>query len=328
MISFRLDKFLSKGNDLYNFRCPFCGDSQKSTNKRRGFIYKGKTSLTFKCHNCGDSMGFSNFLKKIDPNLHKEYMTEIFKEKYGNETVKKQKPKKDMTMVAPVFKSSNPVLKSLDKISNLDDDHVGRKYVLGRKIPKPYHSKLYYTDDFGSFVKQTRPDKHHTMMDRQERLIIPFFDEKEELVAYQGRVLGKTNQLRYITITFDDSKHVFGLDTLNKKKPIYVLEGPIDSMFVDNSVALAGSTKFVNFDPESTTFIFDNERRIKEIITIMQKRLHDGYGIFIWPDDIMLKDINELSMNGFSAPQIMDLINTNTHRGLTAEFKINTWKRI
>jgi hypothetical protein len=275
-------------------------------------------------------MGFSFFLKRLNPSLYKEYVMEKFREENNVSTLPKVEPKMPV-FKKPRFKIGCPALKKLDRISSLNKDHFARQYVEMRKIPERYFSNLYYTSDFGSFIKDTKPEKYSPRMDEQDRLLIPFFSEKGEMIAYQGRVFGKLREgeIRYITITLDeDGVKLFGLDKLNTSKEMYILEGPIDSMFVRNSVALAGSSKHVDFKPETSVFVFDNERRSVEIVKQMQARVHDNYGIFIWPDFISQKDINELAMNGYDESDIMKLLRKNTYRGLAAEMKINTWKRI
>ena len=80
LVSSRLIKFKRVKSDLYNFRCPICGDSKKNKTKTRGYLYTIKADVNFRCHNCGASMTFSNFLKEIDPIVHKQYVFERFKQ--------------------------------------------------------------------------------------------------------------------------------------------------------------------------------------------------------------------------------------------------------
>ena len=65
IISSRLQKFKRVKPDLYNFRCPICGDSKKNKSKTRGYLYSVKADMNFRCHNCGASMTFSNFLRQL-----------------------------------------------------------------------------------------------------------------------------------------------------------------------------------------------------------------------------------------------------------------------
>ena len=80
LVSSRLQKFKRVKSNLFNFRCPICGDSQKHKNKARGYFYQVKTNTNYKCHNCGVSLSFNNFLKQIDSTLHKQYVLEKFKD--------------------------------------------------------------------------------------------------------------------------------------------------------------------------------------------------------------------------------------------------------
>ena len=73
LVSSRLEKFKRVKADLYNFRCPICGDSKKTKSKTRGYIYGIKQNANFRCHNCGASMSLNNFLKTLDPVIHKQY---------------------------------------------------------------------------------------------------------------------------------------------------------------------------------------------------------------------------------------------------------------
>ena len=79
IISPRLQKFKKIKSNLYNFRCPICGDSQKNKSKTRGYLYGVKADVNFRCHNCGASMTLSNFIKQLDPVVHKQYIFERFK---------------------------------------------------------------------------------------------------------------------------------------------------------------------------------------------------------------------------------------------------------
>ena len=93
VVSSRLLKFKRVKADLYNFRCPICGDSQKHKNKARGYLYAVKADMNFRCHNCGASMTFSNFLKEVDPVVHKQYIVERVKNKKTGRGTVVEEPK-------------------------------------------------------------------------------------------------------------------------------------------------------------------------------------------------------------------------------------------
>ena len=326
-ISARLSKFQSKGDYLFQFRCPFCGDSRRNPNKARGFFYRKNNDMFYKCHNCGIGKTTSTFLKEFDSELHKEYIMERFRSgENGFSNYQK-----------PVFKFEQPVFKTneLDDyittgdiipINNLDDSHVAKKYLLSRKIPSL--DDLYYTDDFRAFVDRLLPKKYDNLAS-EGRIIIPFYSKEKNLVALQGRNLNGKG-LRYITIKIrEDFPKIYGMDKVDISKRVFILEGPFDSMFLPNSIGMAGTDCTVATDifHSGVTFIYDNERRNSEIVSKMESVVDSGYDIFVWPDTIEKKDINEIFLDGMNTKEIMDLINKNTHSGLGAKVSINHWKR-
>ena len=162
------------------------------------------------------------------------------------------------------------------------------------------------------------------------RLIIPFFDTTNKLFAFQGRAFGK-EEPKYLTIKLDESKQkIYGLERINFTKEIKIVEGPIDSLFIDNCLAAAGADLFLKnkIPNEKITYIFDNEPRNKEIVKRMYNVIEKDFNIFIWPDDIQLKDVNDLVMSGISIPEVEKIISTNTYRKLEALTKLSYWKKI
>ena len=319
-LSPKLEKFSRKDNDLYNFRCPICGDSQKNKNKTRGYLFRYKDRLVFKCHNCYESMSFSKLLERIDPELYRQYSLEKFTE---GKTRKEDKliPKRKQYEV-------HGALKYLKKVSQLSHEHPLKKYILHRKIPNKYHAKLFYAPKFFEWVNSVVPEKFKNIKREEPRLIIPFFDERQKLVGFQGRALAKSDA-KYITIMLDENApKVFGLDTLNINKTVYVVEGPIDSMFLYNAIAMAGADINLSYlNKGKTVFVFDNERRNSEIIKRIEKTIESGYSVCIWPDYMPFKDINDMIMAGFSSSDIQSLIDNNTHSGMAAQLALNAWKR-
>ena len=326
LISLRLPMFKRKNDGLYNFRCPFCGDSRKSKTKARGYFYQKRTDLFFRCHNCGQSNTFSNFLKQFDGELYKEYALERYKE--GVTGIGSNTPN-------PVFKHEKPKFHTkidLPKISELEENHFAKKYLVNRAIPTQFLSYLYYTEDFKKFVKEmTKRD--YDLNENEQRIIIPFYDENKNLITFQGRAFTNT-LLRYITIKInEDSTKIFGLDRLNLEEQFYVVEGPFDSFFLQNCIAMAGSDiKFKSYkeigdamDEGRGTMIFDNEPRNKEIITRMEKVIDRGWNICIWPESIKKKDLNDMFLSGIF--NLSEIINKNTYRSLLAKTHLTQWRK-
>ena len=325
-LSPKLQRFAQKKEDLYNFRCPLCGDSQKNKTKSRGYVYRKKNDYFYMCHNCGASTTFYNFLDKVDPSLVKEYALERYK---NGETGNNNYPKPEFEE----FKAEKPVFKKsleLPTIQSLPEAHFAKVYVQARKIPEAFLSQLYYAEDFAAFIQNLGIQKDG-LIKEDKRLVIPFYDEDKNLIAIQGRALGES-KLRYITIKLHEDNHkVFGMDRINQDEMIYVVEGPIDSMFLDNAVATADSNlESITsiYDKSKVTLVFDNEPRNKEIIKKIDEAIEKHYNVVIWPEMIESKDINDMILDGFSPDEIQDIISKNTFVNLRAKAEFVNWKKV
>jgi hypothetical protein len=320
IISPKLKLFKRKSRELYNFRCPICGDSKKNAYKARGYAFIRDDAMFFKCHNCGESGHLKTLIAKLDPVIAKQYNFETF----TNKTKKVDEPATLPLFKAPVFKKVD-----LETIAKLPKDHPAVMYLDGRHIPPGRYHDLYYTDCFKSWVTKYDVELAARLKEGDPRIVIPFFDQNKNLIAAQGRSI-ENNTLRYFTIKIDKkAPKIFGLDRWDEKQLAYITEGPFDSMFLPNSMAMAGSdlddvSIFLN---RQITFVYDNEKRNKEIVNKMAKVLKKGFSVVVWPDDIEFKDINDMIVGGIILDEIYDIINKNTFSGLQARLKINQWKR-
>ena len=318
LLSGRLEKFARKKEDLYNFRCPYCGDSQKHRNKARGYFFRIKTDMVFKCHNCGVGRTLPNFLKDNAPDLHDEYIMERYKSGTTGKGSYVPKP----TFEKPKFKKKG----ELQSVDCLNNEHPAVGYLLGRQIPKEHFSDLFYTDKFCTWVNTQKPTFKDVKKDHP-RIIIPFIDTNGEWFGFQGRSLNADDKLRYITIMLDESRiKVFGLDRVDFNKTIYITEGPIDSFYIDNAIAMAGAD--VDWDllsDKEVVFVYDNEKRNKEIVSRMEKAINKGYEIVIWPENLQEKDLNDMFIAGHD---VQSLVEFNTYSGLQAQIKLSEWKKV
>jgi len=335
ILSTRLDRFTVKSQSPYraNLRCPICGDSQKSKLKARGWILEKDNSAIYYCHNCGASMGLSKFIQHIDSNLYNDYVVDIalekgFKNKSRGTLQTNVKPLEKLTKKQPKYtKQGSPLLK-IKKISSLNFSHPAKKYIEERRIPTRQHYKLYYASNFEAWTNSLIPNKLSEEKCKP-RLVLPFIDKTGNVFGYQGRAFDKES-IRYMTIMLDDTApKIFGLDTVDFYRRYYVVEGPIDSLFISNAVAMAGadgnSRGLENV--ENAVFVFDNEPRNKEIVNRMEKCLDKGYQVCIWPKNIVDKDINDMILSGISSADVKDIINQNTYSGLEGKLKISYWRK-
>ena len=185
---------------------------------------------------------------------------------------------------------------------------------------------MYLCESFYKFTNTLIPNKFPSLNGDHPRLLIPFRDENGEVFAYQGRAFGNETP-KYITIKLNsDADKIFGLDKVDKNKKIYVVEGPIDSLFLDNCIAVAGAD-FNNVQGDLTV-IYDNEPRNKEIVKQIEKTINQGRSIVLWPDTIKEKDINDMILSGHTKSEIQKIIEDNTFEGVAAKLRFTGWKKI
>ena len=321
-----------KNDNTLNHRCPYCGDSQKNQFKSRGFHFTIGQSFVYKCHNCGHSTSSVNFLKDHFPIIHKEYLKEWL-------TETGRKPKKAQKMLsANKFKfKPNEELLDMKKIDlsavafKVSDKVVAQEFVNNRQIPKERQEELWFVP-----VAQSLNLLSYKYRDRvlgnDPRVILPFEDENGELVGITGRAINDS-PLRYLTMRFlDDVPLIYNIKNVDKTKTIYVTEGPIDSLFLPNSIAVGGSD-FKKIDDslkENAIIIYDNEPRNTEIIKKINEVIDLGYNVCIWNERKVseFKDINDMIMGGLSQEEIVEIINSNTYSGLSAKTKLQEYKKI
>ena len=314
-----LDKFKQKTTSLWQFRCPVCGDSQQNKNKARGFIYEKGNKYFYRCHNCEFGTSFGRFLEKVNPSLHREYITEQYREK----KVVKQDDNISKFSFVPEF---NNVLNGLQKISSLEKDHPARQYLSERLVPEKYFSKLYFCTEFKKWTNRVVPNKFSTLKGDTPRLVIPFFDSSNNIIGFQGRSFDPKDLCKYITIKLKGVEDlIYGQERINNRKRKYCVEGPLDSLFLPNCMAMAG-IKFNVFDLD-TIIVLDNEKRNKEIVNSLQKFITNGYSVCIWPEGVNGKDINDMILNGMTSEEILGVIDTNTYSGLQADFILSQWRK-
>ena len=312
LVSSRLQKFKRVKSNLYNFRCPICGDSQKHKNKARGYLYDVKNNTNFKCHNCGASMSLNNFLKQVDPVLHKSYSLEKFKEGHTG---------RNFVVDEPVFKFEAPKFKQKMDLPKAIENPKACGYLMARQLDP---SKFYYAKNFKKFVNKLKPTFEDDTYD-EERIVIPLYYEKN-LIGFQGRSLGPS-KVKYITVMLDDdAPKIYGLDNIKRDAPVYVTEGPFDSTFIRNAIAMCGADADVSrWGIDNPVWIYDNEPRNREITNRISKTIDAGHSVVIWPSDIDDKDINDMVMSG---KDVQSVIESNIYSGLEAKLKFTTWKKI
>ena len=335
LLSNQLPKFKKKSDVVYNFRCVFCGDSKVNRSKTRGYLIVKTGKLVFYCHNCNKSYQFDTFLKLVNVDLYNHYLHEKLEANDNHQQIAVEQK-------IPVV--SNKSLSILKKISQLSPDHIAKKYCVSRQIPTPYHSELFYCRYFKKWTNSIIPNKFESLENDHARLIIPLLDSNNVMFGYQGRAFDN-NQIRYITISIDTTKPaVYGLNRCNTNFRFYCFEGPIDSMFIKNSIATCGGDIISQLDrlhvsKDNCTIVFDNEPRSKHTVEKMLTAVDNQYKVFVWPSDVVYKDINEIICSKVSgdycktelvenaSQAIKQMIDSNTYSGLDARLRISQWRK-
>lgn len=340
LIGTSVRNFKQKSDNLWNFSCPICNDSQKQRNKARGYLFVKSGSILYHCHNCSVTMKFDNFLKEVNFNLYEQFV----REKFNNEKVNPDgipKPSKKL-----VIQGSNDNLKQLTKVSKLLPNHPCKLYVISRQIPTTYHHKLFYCPKFKTWTNSIIPDKFSSLENDNPRLVIPLIDNNGIMFAYQGRALNDSDSVKYITIMLDETKaRLFGLDTVDFNYRYYIFEGPIDSIFIKNSIATCGGVLTREMDlldknTENAVVVYDNEPRSQDTVKKMLQAGRKGYKVCVWPEYIEQKDINAMILSKVgvkefvrtelierAAVKIQNTIDDNVFSGLEAELRITKWKK-
>ncbi|MGA1403058.1 MAG: DNA primase, partial [Candidatus Nanopelagicaceae bacterium] len=234
-----------------------------------------------------------------------------------------QTPDPKFNFQEPKFFSKPENSDDLKKISELNITHPARAYLEQRKIEELDY--FYYCPKFKDWTNKQKK-VFDTLRQDSARIIIPLKDKDGNMFGYQGRSLAPKAKIRYITIMLDDSKpKVFGLDRIDESKEVYVTEGPFDSTFLSNSIAMCGSDVDLSSYAYRFVFVFDNEPRSKEIVSKITKAAKQGHKVVIFPKSIKEKDLNDMVLAGHD---VQSLVESNTYSGLEAQLKLNEWKRV
>lgn len=334
-LSSRLEKFRWIRSNVAVCRCPFCGDGRRG-NRTRFYLYEEVKHSTYlfcvNCKNCGHSESFYNFLKNYDPGLFGQYRMEKFREKHNREPrdfFKDEKPADIPSTSIPVFRGrlENEILPSTTRVDDLPDGHVCKEYVRSRLIPAEFWSKLLYTENFQSIVSEFVNSEYAKKIPNDSRLIIPFYNAFGEIQMFQGRSLEPDAKIRYVSVKKNDAiDKVYGLDRLDRTKTVYVVEGPIDSLFVNNCLASADADLL---RIKGDVYIYDNQLRNKDVCRHIQNAIDRDVKLVLFPKDTPFKDINDMVKDGgMTKDEVMRFINENIYQGLRAKLKFNELKRV
>jgi hypothetical protein len=196
-------------------------------------------------------------------------------------------------------------------------------------MPNSFLDKVYYADNFREWAMSISEIDYSNLGKEESRMVIPFYDTEGNLIAAQGRALG-SHELRYITVKVsEESTKVYGLERWISEDTTYIVEGPIDSMFLPNCLAVAGGDlQSIKLDKKQCVLIFDNEPRNIHTVKKLMNAIDDGWSVVIWEKDKKFKDINDLVISGMSTDKILEMINKTTMKGLEADWAAREWRNV
>lgn len=327
-ISSKLDRFVEKSIKPFkaNCRCPKCGDSQKKLTKARFWAieHPTKDSLVVHCFNCGFSQFFSNFLKDFDLNLYNAYRLEKYRDSSDLHQLSITPTKQKVEQI-----ELPNILKELKSMDDLEYYHPAKNYIIKRGIHEQFWSKIFYAPKFFAWARKHEPELFERKTGKQEhsRIIIPWFDKKGKCVAYSARAMGN-EEPKYYKIKLDKTDNsFFGEERLKYDRQIYVVEGPVDSLFLPNCIAV-GNANIGLFDNDSSIYIPDRDVRNTEVMDIVEKLVNSGKKVFLAPPTLKGKDINEYLENGITQNRLLEIIQENTYQGLEAKLYFTKWRKI
>jgi transcription elongation factor Elf1 len=328
LIQFRLEQFIQKSPDLYNFRCPYCHDSKKRKTKKRGYIYRKGNDYFYRCHNCGEGHTFGNFLKFVDPGSYKQYVLEKYSEGNNAHSPVEKPDFDELKGIAFEKFAKEEKQLSVTSIDQLPESHFARDYIRNRGIPEKHWNEIYYTENFKEFMDADFPNHGKDDLPEDKRIVLFFTDENGNTTLVSGRALEET-KMRYLSVTVTEhDRKLFGTHHLDPTKACYVVEGQFDSMFLDNCVATGDSSLASVLDvfPNADwTMIYDNEPRNRDIVRQIERTIDKGCKVVIFPEELPEKDINDMVLAG---RDVKKLIKENTVQGIPAMLKFIKWKRV
>lgn len=332
LVKSQLDRFTSKGHaHTYNFRCPLCGDSEKSKLKTRGYIYPAHNKLFFKCHNCNISLPFVALLKQLSLSLYNDYLFEKFRENALTAPEPVQQPlpaTQTQTLAVHPLLGQVPVYDVLSQRDVLSPCHAVYAFCHDRLIPDTALKRLYCTKQAFSLIQPlVGDDKTKGLVDAVPYLLQPLKNANSAWIGVQIRRIDKKE---FYTFRWaDDPLKMFGLDAMDASKTVFVVEGPIDSLFLPNAIAACGSdllsavhnAEDKGYLMPNRVLIWDNEPRNSQVRQEMKTAIKMKESLVIWTPDLP-KDINDMVREGID---VQAVIANRTFSGISAEVRYSEW---
>lgn len=331
IIGQQIERFHWTKDNVANCRCFICGDSQKSKTKARGYFYEYNNKYWYKCHNCGLPLPVDSIIRNYFPAQYADYKLELLdigdspaNNAHGQQDSKPLPKRKDA-----IDLTNAPV----ECAKNIEHDHEMIQYIWQRGIPKKHWNELYYTNNFRDCIVQMTGNKNYRRLPRDPRMLLFLMDQNQRIFGVQGRkISNQGNSPKYITIKFDeDAPKLYGLHRLDKSRFMVVVEGPIDSLYLPNAVALCGGDVGHSLKPFKGRDVYvalDNEPRNYDTVQRMKRALDMGFKVTFWSvDPSLANDIEEIR-HAYGRSRLFKEIAYNSFSGMEGLTELHTWKRV
>lgn len=322
LLGARLLNFKQKKADLFAFSHS-CEERSKGKAKSRAYIYRRENSLYVKCHHCGICHRLSTFIQQESPPLADEYRMEVYREKVNSGDIKQRIPepkKKEPTV------SVDSVLDGLVPLTSLVKTHPAVLYAKKRAIPEEHFKHIFFCAKFFKYASRFK-DSFLKMKGDYPRLVFPYFDANGRVYALTARAFGP-EEPKYIFLPIDEQKeNIYGIWRIDPSKPIIAVEGQIDSLCIDNAVAVGGAdynSALLRSLQSKLVIVPDNDFiRNKQVADSVLKAIKAGYSVSLFPASFKYKDINDaLKKSKVTKQEIQNMILENVKHGAEAELEL------
>lgn len=322
--------FKDTGNDVYRFRCPFCGDSKRNTNKTRGYLYPIKDTCAFKCHNCGASLGLGKFIKELSADLYAQYIFEKFispKKRTSAQRCEEEPPPAPEQVPTGLHK----ILQRCEPIVDLPDDHEAKKYLEGRKIPRYQQDRLFFVEDI-RLISRSISRYSERNFPCMPVIVIPYFDESGNLTYLQTRAINAADEPRYVFFEVEGGDKIWNVDQVDWNQHVFVLEGVFDAMFLSNAVAVGSASSMLaslkylrDHCKAGFTLVFDQDYEDNfEVYQQFRQAIEAKAPVVFFDHHFLGKDINQAIQNGMLDVELY--LKNHTKSGLYAVLELTKLK--
>jgi hypothetical protein len=287
-MSYSIEPEFKKHENRYNAACPVCKEGKSLGKKKRLWYYPH--SNTFHCFNCNQTWSALNWIKKITGMSYEDIQIDLSENDFSLDVFRKENG-------ISIFKRRELPDLPYDSINLFDP--IQEKYY---SKSKPFQDALICIKDrrLDTAINKS-PNLFISLTDviHANRLCIPFYDRNKKVVFYQTRALDKSEP-RYLGKAGYE-KTVFGIDRVDIDIPyIFIFEGPIDSMFVKNGVAVAGisltktqATQLAEFPFHKRIWVLDNPKHDETAKDKIEELREKKENVFNWSIGSGYKDFND-----------------------------------